>query len=496
MKIKIAYILIGLLTTLSLTTSCLKNDNEYYYSGETSITSFSLGTLKVWKMGTDKYGRDSIYYDTIPMAKYPFTIDQLNRRIVNRDSLPVGTDISKVIVHIEADSEYILYGKISKEGEEATDTTWTNKDSLNFEIAPDHSLKFKVLSYSGIMGEPYTVKVNVHQQEPDSLQWAEDETALRHEFQSGSLSKQKAICIQNTIYIFGVQENGNSIIESISVNENGVPEKAWSQIAIPQHTNTYSATLWNDNIYFLADNQLYELNEEDAYNVSQYNPSDFTLAQILGAVTTSSTSKLYGYTTDNEFVECVVDENGSRWIKTNEQAISLPNVQQRFSSVNIPLSYNLNISRTVIMGYNSSAIDGTGVVAYKLTNDQTWTAYNYANSDSLTAPNIEDGTLIYYDKKLYTFGGKNTSKDYQTYESPFSAIYCSTDNGLTWNRTIRYFKFPKGDNSFTSKYEEGTEGEGCYSCTIDKNNFIWLIWHNGYMSRGRVNRLGFLPKWP
>ena len=41
------------------------------------------------------------------------------RTIENKDSLPVGTDISRVLTKITADTDYILYGKIDSEGAEA-----------------------------------------------------------------------------------------------------------------------------------------------------------------------------------------------------------------------------------------------------------------------------------------------------------------------------------------------------------------------------------------
>lgn len=102
---------------MSAMTSCLDNDIEQVtYSSETSITSFSLGTLHVKRVGKDSKGEDSTYTDTISMANYPFTINQAMRTIENKDSLPVGTDISRVLTKITADTDYILYGKsIQKE---------------------------------------------------------------------------------------------------------------------------------------------------------------------------------------------------------------------------------------------------------------------------------------------------------------------------------------------------------------------------------------------
>lgn len=99
MKIKfLPILLVSLLVTMSAMTSCLDNDIEQVtYSSETSITSFSLGTLHIKRVGKDSKGEDSTYTDTISMANYPFTINQAMRTIENKDSLPVGTDISRVL---------------------------------------------------------------------------------------------------------------------------------------------------------------------------------------------------------------------------------------------------------------------------------------------------------------------------------------------------------------------------------------------------------------
>lgn len=193
---------VGLLTVMSTMTSCLNSDvEEVTYSSETSITSFSLGTLHVKRVGKDSKGEDSTYTDTISMANYPFTINQAMRTIENKDSLPVGTDISRVITNITADSNYILYGKITSKGAEAKDTLWTSTDSINFSFAPSEGLTFKVLAYSGVVGKAYHVKVNVHTQEPDSLQWNKE--LMGSAFTSGTLTKQKAVYINNCIYVFG-----------------------------------------------------------------------------------------------------------------------------------------------------------------------------------------------------------------------------------------------------------------------------------------------------
>ena len=108
-------------------------------------------------------------------ALHGHAIDQLNRTIENKDSLPVNVDISRVLIKdISADTPYIIYGKIKEAGGEVKDTLWTSTDTIDFSLAPVEGLTFKVMSMNGIYGREYHVKVNKHKQEPDLLAWSEN----------------------------------------------------------------------------------------------------------------------------------------------------------------------------------------------------------------------------------------------------------------------------------------------------------------------------------
>ena len=469
-------------------TSCLKDDTvEVIYTNESSIVSFSLGTL--WKqfVGKAQDGSDSLYMDTLSFNEYPFTIDQLSRTIENKDSLPVGVDISRVLVNISADTPYILYGKIKEAGEEATDTLWSSTDSIDFSVAPAEGLSFKVMSYTGQLGKAYRVKINVHTQDPDSLNWSEDESQIP--FTAQTLIRQKAVYANGRIYVFGEHE-GMPAIEYTTVSSNGKAD-GWTPIEnVPAGTDSYSPIVWNGTVYFLADGALYEL-IDTTIQPSAFSPAGYQLKQLLANATTASgLTYLYACTEDGTFVTF----NGTTW---NEEGRNehFPSMDQRFYYASLPLSYNSNIVRTVLFGRHTDATGNEfGFAANRLTNENTWVPYDYIQTDTCRCPNIADGTMIYYDKKLYAFGGFVNSLEHKEYRHEFSTFFASTDNGLTWQPDTRYMKFP--EPSFREKYEEGEAlGEGSYSCIVDENNFIWIIWHNGYMSRGRINRFGFLPKW-
>ena len=93
----------GVLTAMLLLASCMKSkDNSASLYKDTAITSFSLGTMKRSVHTTSSTGADSVYKVNVAGSDYKFSIDQLNHRIFNVDSLPIGTDVSKVLCSVTA----------------------------------------------------------------------------------------------------------------------------------------------------------------------------------------------------------------------------------------------------------------------------------------------------------------------------------------------------------------------------------------------------------
>lgn len=193
MKIKFLPLIAVLFAATSIMTSCLDNDVEQItYTSETSITGFSLGTLHIDRVGKDKDGKDSAYVDTLDCSNYPFTIDQINRTITNKDSLPVGTHIDKVITSITYDAGILGYKPKGSD----RDTIWTSTDSIDF----TDPVEFKVYAYSNVEGKPYKVTINVHKQEPDTISWKKFDNSFSDR---SLLSEQKAVYANGKVYVFG-----------------------------------------------------------------------------------------------------------------------------------------------------------------------------------------------------------------------------------------------------------------------------------------------------
>lgn len=469
MKIKFLPLIAVFFAATSIMTSCLDNDvDQITYTSETSITGFSLGTLHIDRVGKDKNGLDSPYVDTLDCSNYPFTIDQINRTITNKDSLPVGTYIDKVITSITYDAGMLAYKPKGSE----RDTIWTSTDSIDF----TDPVEFKVYAYSGVEGKPYTITINVHKQEPDTISWKKFDN---NPFSAGNLSEQKAVYANGKVYVFGKNGNGTHIEYSDVANDN---PSSWVPVTdnIPSNIDTYSATVCAGYIYFLAgtNKQLYKL---DANSNEITSVGTETFEMLIGG--NDIKSELYAVKGGKSGI---YKEN--TWTEDADPFTQFPAGKPFFSNTTTA-SYNSNITSTVALCYNqgTTANDTTALVFNRMSSDNKWEE----RIQNLPLPNLGNVTMIYYDGKLYAFGG-----GYKEIK-PFSQFYCSTDNGLCWRPVTECMVFP---SEFGTLY---TTHHSNYSCAVtpklengtSRGNFIWIVWEDGSISRGRINRLGFTPKW-
>lgn len=459
MKIKFLPVITSLLAAAFMITSCLdSNEVETEYSSNASITAFSINDIDTRHTET-RNGKDTTIVTTVIGKKYPFSIDQSKRFITNLDSLPVGTDITKVVASITADTPWIIMTKEDK------DTVWTSTDSLNFETP----LKFKVVAYSGVYGPSYTVNLKVHKQVPDSLQWTRVSTAFHKE-----IAAQKAVALGETIYVFA-QLNDQTVLTTTSIQDG----RNWTTpqtLNLPTPIDYTSAMAWGDHLYVLANADLYRSANGSTWE--RVNADDVKLSRLIANTASANNRKLYAINTDNHFVE---SENGTAWSVQEEVGEGFPTHNLSYAS--LPLVTNPSIERIAVMGNNEVPSDTTCITWSKLTTEKAWGDYP-SNSNSNFCPKLAHISMIYYNDLLYTFGGPSQRNGKEI--PAFSLFYVSKDQGITWQSVSRYLSFP---DSFANLYQQA---DGNYSCVIDKNDFLWIIWSkSGEVWRGRINKLGF-----
>lgn len=478
MKIKFLPLIAVLFAATSIMTSCLDNDVEQVtYTSETSITGFSLGTLNIDRIGKDKDGKDSAYVDTLDCSEYPFTINQMTREIENKDSLPYGTHIDKVITSVTYDAGALAYRPKGTD----KDTLWTSTDSIDFSgdtrtMSTVTPIEFKVYAYSGAIGQAYKVKVNVHQQIPDTIAWKKFDNS----FSAGNLSEQKAVYANGKVYVFGKNGNNTQIEYSDVSNDNPT---SWTPVAsIPANIDTYSATVCAGYIYFLAGNnkQLYKL-DANSNEITSVNTETFEM--LIGG--NDIKSELYAVKEGEKGKKSGIYKENT-WTEDANPFTLFPAGKPFFSNTTTA-SYNSDITTTIALCNSTTANDTAALVFNRISSDNKWEK----RMQNLPLPNLENVTMIYYDGKLYAFGGGYGEI------KPFSQFYCSTDNGLCWRPVTECMAFPA---EFSELYTAHSKN---YSCAVtpklesetSRGNFIWIVWEDGSICRGRINRLGFTPKW-
>ena len=135
--------------------SCLKSndDEEQVYYHDTALTSFKLGTLKRILHTTSSSGEDSTYSSTVLGAAYAFTIDQQKGLVYNVDSLPVGTDVSKVIFTASTkNSGSLVLNLRTKDGQRDSLKVYSTTDSIDF----TNPVEFRVYNQSGTTYRKYS----------------------------------------------------------------------------------------------------------------------------------------------------------------------------------------------------------------------------------------------------------------------------------------------------------------------------------------------------
>ena len=100
MSMKQTRTICALFATILIMTSCAGSSNEVTLYSDASITAFTLGKLNRYTETLDSDGVPQTKKTTFSAGNYKFVIDQVNRKIYNNDSLPVGTDVAHVLCTI------------------------------------------------------------------------------------------------------------------------------------------------------------------------------------------------------------------------------------------------------------------------------------------------------------------------------------------------------------------------------------------------------------
>ncbi len=451
---KTLYIICSLLAVPFLFVACLDDDStDTEYTSDALISSFSIDDIESNVTQKTSSGSDTTVVVTLTGSDYEFTINQNENRIYNVDSLPMGTDVSKVVVSISAIGLGVVYEKNNQ------DTLWTSTDSLDF----TNPIKFKVYAYDGTT-RAYTAQINVHKQDPDSLQWTQLEGANLSIPANG---RHKALTLNGKIYLF-VKDSSTGKMSMTSTDiTDGKNWTALTQLSVA-NVDYRSLITFKDRMY--ASDMINLYSSTDGINWTKVN-SDTAILRPFAA----SSDQLFAISNAGRLV---TSTDGLTWTDEGLRPSSFP----MYSTYGVnTLSTNSSIERILVMGESTNLADTTAVVWSRLSTENQWTYYEQARDNTYGFPRLENSAMIAYDSKFYAFGGAN---DYDAEEDmePFEALYESIDNGITWKKTTSKVMLP-GD--FKGRTER-------YAYVVDANNYIWIMWaESNEVWRGRINRLGY-----
>lgn len=421
MRIKFLSAIASILFVSIAITACLDSNNTYEYSSDATIHAFGI--------------------DTIHGKYYKFTIDQLTRTIYNVDSLPVGSDtiIDRILIDTLSVTGIVTSGE--------NDTIFQIRDSVDLR----QPLKLKVHATDGITTREYTIKVNVHKQDPDSLVWVNMEQPLPNT----PIEQQKSVILNgNQLLVFTSYDDVYQATTDISPFQ-------WQHqtvTGLPTDIKLSSITNFQEKLYIVT---------ESGKTFSSSNGLTWQEVSTLGMQTvtlvTSFPDKLIGIQNVNGENYFCTSSDGLVWTykEENEYKVS-PNfpINDIYSTV---FTTKNGVEKAVVVGNTTN--EGTATVPWFSMDGASWTSLDTPDT---YCPKMENPCIMYYGEAFYIMGGE------------FNAIYKSLA-GIAWYETKTKFLLPKA-----------MKGNNAYSMAIDKNNYIWIIiGQQNSVWRGRLNRLGF-----
>lgn len=450
MKRKILSGLLASLTIATATTSC-SEDHKYEYntSNECLITAVTMGALKRAMHTTDSLGADSTYYVSVTGALYPMSIDQSRQRIFNVDSLPYGTDISKVVFSsINSIGTYSIRSLHS-----GNDTIFTLSDSTDFR----KSRIITVYATDGKTKREYMMSINVHQEEGDSMNWHRVEQAA---VPFADLQQTRSLTVGHQLYLFGVKGNDTHLLCANTENYDNGSTTPWFS------TTTSIAIRPQSVVYF--QNQFYAVDAQGHICLStdgaNWTPAatDFTASTLVVAgsqqLIALKDRQFYSSPDGINWTKDLTDENHflPDTLATGTKIVS--KIDSHFESL---LVVGTSQGKNVVW---RREIDLTGNEIYP------WVYLPESASSNYNIPNVRQFSVNNYDGVAMLSG--------LTADGKVAPLLLSRDNGRTWKKDLLKTPAATAANSL--------------AVSVDAANFIWMFCGStGEIWRGRLNRLGW-----
>ncbi|MDR1382165.1 MAG: DUF6242 domain-containing protein [Tannerella sp.] len=445
-KIKFCGLLIAGLACLM--SSCLGGDES---------------TIDDWSLSNAQIASFSLSNDSIAgLSSVIFTIDQVNGKIYNRDSMPYGTAIEEKVL-CAMDFEMVVSGVLIVNQATNDSVYWNTEDSVDF----SSPVTITVYSYNGVSTKTYEAKINIHQVNPDSMVW----TLHSGPAPGKSFDEMKVVSYNSAYYMYGTDAVAACLYKTDRPELNGwteIPLSGFPAGAVLQQLTEYGGALY----VFDGKGLLYRSADGQAWSPVANAPE---IKSLLGSVPGGRArvdTVLSVISKVGEALTFAVMDKNMKWRPGDEIPASFP--VSGFGALNHEVMYYpyLTVSsgrdgRNELSNMAWSTIDGSTWVP--LTNEQA------------TFSKREGVAFFQYDGLFYVTGGIDETG------TALSDVYYSKDRGVTWQQDTVHVM------------PEEYEARGFSSVIVDKNDYVLLFGGKAgkdtnilnELWRGRINCLGF-----
>ncbi|MDR1631290.1 MAG: DUF6242 domain-containing protein [Dysgonamonadaceae bacterium] len=446
MSSKNGLIILSLFLVTGLLASCL-GSNEYDeipYTEDAEILSFSLSS------------------DSVPtLSSVVFSIDQNRNLIYNYDSMAYLTEIKyKVIVTYTSAT-----GGSSVRNITDGDSTWVaSGDSIDV----TKPLLLESFALGGKTAKIYTFKLNIHQIDPDSVQYKQ--AASNQEFlQSDEI---QSILFKDHFYTF--TKAGEEI--KLYSSPNAVDWVETPLQGLPANAVVRGIKSNSEKLFaYTADGDYYESTKADEWTKITL---EYPVVSILGYLKLSEGQALLkeGLSLivekdDQAVFACLSD--GNQWMFGDKAPDNFP--VSEFASFN---SERLKLGYLTVIGGISSSNEVLNNV-WSTSNGYYWA--KLTNTDYIFPP-LRGANVLDYNDEYWILNGKLNDDTYNP------EVYFSKDGGTTWTLKPEKCWVP-GNYAPRSGASAVVDGKGIYFYILggksESGEFLSEIW------KGHLNKQAF-----
>lgn len=414
-RFPIYLILSALLSVFAV--SCNSDDQEEFVFDDVTQNSVMISSFNIKSNDSVLVNLDSVF----------FSIDLDRAVIFNADSLPVGTEVDKLVLNISmaAVSEAELTMPTAA-GADTTINFLTNpSDSINFTKG---SVKLRLLSLNKKVERTYSIFVNVHKMQPDSLAWGNVAYSVLPTSLTG-VEAQKTVEYKGKALCFTF--NGTSYCRAENTDEY---LGAWSKqtVSLPEGAKLETLTAAGDALFVTDEANMLHTSADKG---STWTSTGTQMWYIYGA---------YG--------------NSVAGVRKNVDGtcthVTYPASAESAVSAGCPVeATSTSLTYTTQWSDSPMLIVSGGVTASGETVGSTWAfdGKQWAKISIDPIPDLKSPVVVpYFSFKtstdwvvsertiLLAFGGLDKENKFNT------EVYLSYDQGVHWAKAPQYMQLPEG----------------------------------------------------